>query len=79
MSIAADASDALDPEVKRLNGEAGLLKERHDEATQATVDVQADVVLGRKLPQSHNVILTAVREVHGGSHELYTLLSTHSG
>ena len=71
MSIAAYAGHALDPEVKGLDGEPSLFKEWHDEASEAAIDVQADLVLGSELSERDNVILVAVREVDCRTNELH--------
>ena len=63
--VAADRGDALNPEVEKRGREAGGLEERHDEAAQAAVDVQANVVLRRELPEGDDVVLAAIWEVHG--------------
>ena len=73
MCIAADTGDTLDSEVERPYGEPGLLQERHDEAAQAAVDVQADVVLGSKLAERDNIVLAPIGEVDGGANELQKL------
>ena len=71
MGIAADTGDTLDSEVERPHGEPGLLQERHDEAAQAAVDVQADAVPRRELAQRDDVVLAAVREVNCGAYDLF--------
>ena len=76
MCIAADTGDTLDSEVERPHGEPGLLQERHDEAAQAAVDVQADLVLGRELGEPDDIVLAPIREVHRGANELRHSVST---
>ena len=73
MSVAADGGDALDPEIKRCDWETCLLEEGHDEAAQAAVDVQADVVLGSKLAERDDIVLAPIGEVDGGANELQKL------
>ena len=70
VSIATDTCDTLDGKVEGLNREASLLNERHDEATQATIDVQADLVLVREFAECNDVVLAAIGEVDGGANEL---------
>lgn len=48
MGVAADTSHALDSEIERLDGEAGLFQERHDETAEAAIHMQAYFVLGGK-------------------------------
>ena len=71
VSIATNAGDPLDPEVEWLYGESGFLKEWHYEAAQTAVDMQAELVLGRKLAKRDNVILAPVWEVYSGTNELF--------
>lgn len=70
MGIAADGGNTLDSEVKWLDGEPSLLKEGHDEAAEAAVDVEANAVLLRELAKRNYVILAAVREVDGRADDL---------
>ena len=71
MSIAANTSDPLDPEVEGLDGEPRLFKDWHNEASEAAIDVQADLVLGSELSKRDDVVLVAVREIDCGTNELY--------
>ena len=71
VSVATDAGDPLDPEVEWLHRKSGFLQEWHDEAAQTAVDVQAELVLGRKLAKRDNVILAPVWEVYSGTNELF--------
>ena len=71
MSVAAYAGHALHPEVEGLDGEPGLFKEWHDEASEAAVDVQTNLVLGSELSERDDIILVAVREVYCGTNELH--------
>ena len=68
--VAADRSDALDPEVERRRREPGSLEEGHDEAAQAAVDVQTDAVLRCELPENDDVVLASVWEIYRRSYEL---------
>lgn len=70
MRIAANCSHALHTEVEWLNGESSLLKEWHDEASKAAIDMKTDVVLLRKLAQSNNIVLAAIREVDSRADDL---------
>jgi hypothetical protein len=70
VGIAADARHTLNTEVEGLDREPSLLEERHDEAPEAAVDVQTNVLFLRKLAESDNVVLAPVREVHGGTDNL---------
>ena len=72
MSIAAYAGHALHPEIEGLDGEPSLLKEWHDEASETTIDVQADLVLGSELSKCDDVVLVAIREVDRGANELHS-------
>ena len=71
VSVAAYASHALYPEVEGLDGEPGLFKEWHDEASEAAIDVQADPVLGSELSECDDVVLVSIREVDCGANELH--------
>ena len=62
--VAADRSDSLNSEVKGLHWEASRLQEWHDEAAEAAIDVQTDVVLLSQLAQGDDVVLAAVWEVY---------------
>ena len=55
-----------------LDGESGLFKERHYEASEAAIDVQANLVLGSELSECDDVVLVAVREVDCGTNELHS-------
>ena len=70
MCIAADTGDTLDSEVERPYGEPGLLQERHDEAAQAAVDMQTDLVLVRELAKGNDIVLAAIREVDRRANKL---------
>lgn len=70
MSVAANGGNTLDSEVKWLDGKPGLLKEGHDEAAEAAVDMEANVVLLRELAEGNYVILATVREVDGRADDL---------
>lgn len=61
--ITADGCNAFNPEVKRFDWKAGLLKERHDEAAQAAIDMKSDIVLLRQLAQCDDIVLTAIWEI----------------
>ena len=69
--VAANRSDALDTEVEWLDGETCRLEEGHNEASEAAVDVQTNLVLGSELSERDNVVLVAVREVYCGTNELH--------
>lgn len=80
MCIAADSSNALDPEVERLRGESGCLQEGHDEAAQTAVHMQSDMVLCCQFSQCDDVILTAVREIDRRAYNLRRLsIDVHVG
>jgi hypothetical protein len=68
--IAADARYPLDTEVEWACREAGALEEGHDEATEATVNMHANVVFLRERAERYNVILVSVGEVNCGSNKL---------
>ena len=72
MSVAAYAGHALDPEVKGLDGEPSFFKEWHDEASEAAIDVQANLVLGSELSECDDVVLVAIREIDCGTNELHS-------
>jgi hypothetical protein len=64
MRVAADRRDPLYPEVKLLNREPSRLKEGHNEATQATVNVQPDVVLLGKFSELYDIILASIWKIN---------------
>lgn len=68
--VAADGSDAVDSEVKWLNREACGLKEGHNEAAEAAINMETDVVLLRELAQRDDIVLAAIREVNRGPYNL---------
>lgn len=70
MRVAANGSDTLNPEVKRLYREACRLEEGHDEAAEAAVDVQTDIALLGQFSKCNNIVLAAVWEVNGGTYKL---------
>jgi ferredoxin len=69
--VAADARHARHAEIKRSRGEAGRLKERHDETTEAAVDVQSNAVLLCQCAERDDIVLTAVGKVDSRADELY--------
>ena len=71
VSVAADGGDALDPEIKRCDWETCLLEEGHDEAAQAAVDMEANLVLRGELAQTDDVILASIWEIDGRSYDLH--------
>lgn len=70
VSVATNAGHTLDPEVERLDREASLFQERHDEAAEAAIHMQAYFVLGGKFSEGDNVVLVPVREVDSRAHNL---------
>lgn len=74
--VAADARHARHAEVEGLHRpETGLLDERHDEAAQAAVDVQTNVILLSERAECGDVVLVAVGEVDGRADELVDEMS----
>ena len=63
MSITTDTRNTLNAEVEGLDREASLLDEWHNEAAQAAVDMQTDLVLVRELAKGNDIVLAAIREV----------------
>ena len=84
MRITADARHAFDTEVEGQQLEALIVCETcgldkgHDERAQAAVDVHADIVLVRELPESHDVVLAPVGEVNCRPNELRGNVSNSS-
>lgn len=70
MSVATNAGNTPDSEVKGFHRETGFPKEGHYEAAQTAVDMQADLVLVCKLAESYNVILAPIGEVDCRANEL---------
>lgn len=77
--IAAYACDTLQSKVKGRQPvfafgisvcESGWLEEGYDEASQATVDVQPEIVFLRQFSECRNVILRPVWVVDARAHEL---------
>ena len=73
MGIATDCCDAFHSKIERLRRETSLLQERHNEAPETAIHMEADVVSLGKLSKADNIILTAVWEVDGGARDLETL------
>lgn len=67
--VAADARDSLEPEVEELRLVACLFEERHEERTQAAVDVQESLALESEFGEGGNVVDDAVWEVGGRANE----------
>lgn len=63
MRVAANRRNTFDSEIEWLDGEASRFKERHDEAAQAAINVQTNVIFLGKLAQRYDVILASVREI----------------
>lgn len=70
MCIARDRSYTFNSEVEQLCRESSLLEERYDEATEAAIDMEANVVLVGNRPESSDVVHGTVWEVDGGSNDL---------
>lgn len=63
MRVAANRRNTFDSEIEWLDGKASRFKERHDEAAQAAINVQTNVVFLGKLAQCYDIVLTPVREI----------------
>lgn len=70
MRITADTRHTRHTEIEWSGGEACLLQKRHDEAAQAAVDMESDAFLHRKLAESDNIVLSAIREVYCRANQL---------
>jgi hypothetical protein len=76
VGIATDCCDAFHSKIEWLRREAGLLQERHKEAPETAVHMEANVVCLGELSKSDDIILTAVWEVDSGAHNLeYIMVS----
>lgn len=75
MSITADARHTLHPKIERRKlvlailaiRQPGLLEVRHDEAAEATVNVETNLVGGRQLAEGDDIVLIPVRKIHSRS------------
>lgn len=70
MCIARDRSHTLNSEVEQFCRESSLLEERYNKATEAAVDMEANVVLLGNHSKSSDVVHGAIWEVDGGSNDL---------
>jgi hypothetical protein len=68
--IARDSSDTFNSEVEQFCREPSLVEERHYEATETTIDVEANVVLLGNGSESNNVVHSTIWEVDGGTDDL---------
>ena len=75
VSITAYASDSLEPEVEYITRKVGAFKEGDYEASKATINMQADVILLCELGQSRDVVHVAIRKVHGRPDDLWQHLN----
>lgn len=78
MCVARDACNTLNSKIEWLQLEftifticqSRLLKIRHNETSQATVDVQTDFIGCSQLAKGDNIVLIAVREIDGRPNQL---------
>ena len=70
MCIARDRSYTFHSEVEQFCWEPRLLEERYDEAAEATVDMEANVVVLSNCPESNDVVHSTIGEIDGGSNDL---------
>jgi hypothetical protein len=73
--VARDRSYAFNSEVEQPCREPRLLEERYDEAAEATVDMEANVVVLSNFSESNDVIHSTIGEIDGGSNDLESMLS----
>ena len=82
MCVTADRSNAVNPEVEGSCWVACFLKERHDEASETAVNMQANIVLLGQAAKSSDIVLISVWEVDSRTDDLNNcsvskLLSLH--
>jgi hypothetical protein len=76
VSIATDCRDAFHSKIEWLRRKAGLLQERHKEAPETAVHMEANVVYLGEPSKLDDIILTAVWEIDSGAHDLeYIMVS----
>ena len=68
--IARDRGYTFNPEVEQFCREPSLLEERHYEATETTIDVEANVVVLGNRSESNNIVHSTIWEVDGGTNDL---------
>ena len=68
--VARDGGDSLDAEVEVRKLGAVLLREGDDEAAEAAVDVQSDLVLERDLGERRDRVNGSVRELRAAADNL---------
>jgi hypothetical protein len=70
MCITRYARHTLHAEIERIDRVPGFLEEGHDETTETTIDVHADLVLMRKLAKGGDVVHVSVWKVYRGANKL---------
>lgn len=70
MCVARDRSYAFNSEVEQFCREPRLLEERYDEATEAAVDMEANIVALGNCSESNDVVHNPIGEIDGGSNDL---------
>lgn len=68
--IARDRSYTFNSEVEQFCREPCLLEEWYDEATEATINMEANVVFLGNRPKSNDVVHRTIWEVDSGSNDL---------
>ena len=74
MCVTADRSHALNSEIEWFYLEARLLEERHDEAAQTAINMQAYLVPLCEFAKCYNIILASIRKIDCGPNKLYDSL-----
>lgn len=73
MGITTDCCDAFHSKIERLSRKTGLLQERHNEAPETAVYMKANIIFFGEPSKTNDIILTAVRIVDSGAHDLERL------
>ena len=73
MGITTDCRDTFHSKIERLRRETSLLQERHNEAPETAIHMEADVVFLGEPSKANDIVLTAVWEVDGRARDLETL------
>jgi len=73
VGIATDCRNAFHSKIEWLRRKPGLLQERHNEASETAVHMEANVVSLGKPSKTGDIVLTAIWEVDSGAHDLEML------
>ena len=78
VGITTDTGDTLNSEVKWLQlvlsiesiSQSGPFEVRHDEGSEATINVEAQSVSSGEFSETNDIILITIWEIHGRTNEL---------